>query len=168
MAPEPAGARRSQTARRRRAASPESEPTRNGATGSAGPSPRKGNSRGPNPGVGGFELGGLDAPPPEYEEEGLFESDEAPGQLSAPVNEAPGQLIAPKTVKPTHLATVRFRIALFSIAILAFVVVAAFVTLWKTQPSIDNLTRVLEIIFAPLVALVGVAVAFYYRSNPPV
>jgi len=56
----------------------------------------------------------------------------------------------------------RFWIALIALAILAFVVVASFVTLWLPHPAIDDLTRVLEILFAPLVALVGIAVAFYY------
>jgi hypothetical protein len=36
--------------------------------------------------------------------------------------------------------------------------------LWRGG-NVDNLTRLLDIIFAPLVAVVGVAVAFYYRGN---
>jgi hypothetical protein len=43
-------------------------------------------------------------------------------------------------------------------------VVGSFVTLWHGQ-NIEDLTRLLEIIFAPLVAVVGVAVAFYYRGS---
>lgn len=70
----------------------------------------------------------------------------------------------PQYGKRLNLDWIRFLIALLSIAILAFVVVAAFVTLWRGQ-SIDGLTRLLEIIFAPLIALVAAAVAFYYRSE---
>lgn len=58
---------------------------------------------------------------------------------------------------------VRFRLATASIAILAAVVVAAFVIVWRGQ-NVDRLARVLEILFAPLVAVVGAAVAFYYRG----
>jgi hypothetical protein len=90
------------------------------------------------------------------------------GELSAPVGlaSAPREIAAPEYGKPTHLAKSRFRIALCSIVILAFIVVAAFVTLW-TGRSIDGLTRLLEIIFAPVVAIVASAVAFYYRDNTP-
>jgi hypothetical protein len=88
------------------------------------------------------------------------------GRLSPPVelDSAPPQIASPETGKPIPMATVRFLIALLSIAILAFVVVASFVTIWQGQ-NIDNLTRLLEIIFAPLIALVAAAVAFYYRSS---
>ena len=77
---------------------------------------------------------------------------------------APGNITDPEYGKPTHLAKVRFRIALCSLALLAFIVVAAFVTLWAGR-SIDNLTRLLEIIFAPVIAVVAAAVAFYYRDT---
>ena len=62
----------------------------------------------------------------------------------------------------------RFIIALLSLLILMFVVVMTFVILgWRSSVPVENLMRVLEVLFAPLVALVGVAVAFYYRGNPP-
>src|ERR1700688_2979868 len=54
----------------------------------------------------------------------------------------------------SHMDKSRFRIALCSVGLLAFVVVGAFVTLWLGRP-IDGLTRLLEIIFAPLVAVVA-------------
>jgi hypothetical protein len=54
---------------------------------------------------------------------------------------------------------------LASIAILAAVVVAAFVILMLGPPAIDRFTTVLEILFAPIVTLVGVAVAYYYRNT---
>jgi hypothetical protein len=46
--------------------------------------------------------------------------------------------------------------------ILGLVVIAPFVILWRAKADTDDLTRVLEIIFAPIVALVGVTLAFYY------
>lgn len=88
----------------------------------------------------------------------------SPGDLSGPVTERPGKIITPKEGKATHLARSRLVLALCSVALLGFVVVASFVTLWRGG-NVDNLTRLLEIIFAPLVAVVGVAVAFYYRGS---
>lgn len=89
------------------------------------------------------------------------------GQLSEPVplDYAPPEMSSPKEGKPTPMATARLLIAMCSIAILMFVVVASFVTIWLGV-GIDNLTRVLEIIFAPIVAVVAAAVAFYYRGGP--
>jgi hypothetical protein len=84
--------------------------------------------------------------------------------LSGPVSERPGKIVTPKEGKATHLARSRLVLALCSVALLGFVVVASFMTLWRGG-NIDNLTRLLEIIFAPLVAVVGVAVAFYYRGS---
>ena len=69
--------------------------------------------------------------------------------------------------RPIHVNTARFLIALLSLATLVFVVVMSFVTLWRASVPVENLMRLLEVLFAPLVALVGVAVAFYYRGNPP-
>jgi hypothetical protein len=67
-----------------------------------------------------------------------------------------------KPVAVTHMDKSRFRIALFAVALLAFVVVAAFASLWQGR-NIEDLTRLLEILFAPLVAVVTAVVAFYYR-----
>jgi hypothetical protein len=88
------------------------------------------------------------------------------GELSGPVGlaSAPEGIATPEYGKPTHLARARFRIALCSIAVLAFIVVAAFASLWSGQ-SIDSITRLLEVVFAPVVAVVTAAVAFYYRDN---
>jgi hypothetical protein len=158
----PAKAGGSSGTRRAPSGSPAPKTTGNGATPPAG-APRRNGRRRPAPGQleelsgpVGLTPPSLQVLPPGDEDEGLS----GPVELNAP----PLQVLTPEYGKPTHLATVRFRIALFSIAILAFVVVAAFVTLWLGG-SVDNLTRVLEIIFAPLIALVAAAVAFYYRSN---
>jgi hypothetical protein len=85
-------------------------------------------------------------------------------EMSGPTSERPGKIVTPKQGRATHLAWSRFTLAMCSVAILGFVVVASFLTLWRGQ-GIDNLTRLLEIIFAPIVAVVGVAVAFYYRGS---
>jgi hypothetical protein len=87
------------------------------------------------------------------------------GELSGPVGMAvePPRIVPPQEGK-SHMAGARLALAGFSLALLAFIVVASFITLWRGQP-IDNLTRLLEIIFAPIVAVVAAAVAFYYRSS---
>lgn len=89
-------------------------------------------------------------------------------ELSEVEDVAPQGLLAPDDVgKPVqvHISTARYRIATAAMSILAFVVIATFVSLWRAKASIDDLTRVLEIIFAPIIALAGVALAFYYRST---
>jgi hypothetical protein len=124
---------------------------------------------------------GRPAPDPLDEGEGIFESrGDSPDELyELPPHVKPQQqppaggstplpLGRPKLGRPIHLNTVRFVIALLSLLILMFVVVMTFVTLcWRSNVPVENLMRVLEVLFAPLVALVGVAVAFYYRGNPP-
>lgn len=85
-------------------------------------------------------------------------------EMSGPTSERPGMIVTPRQVRATHLAWSRFALAMCSVALLGFVVVASFLTLWRGQ-GIENLTRLLEIIFAPIVAVVGVAVAFYYRGS---
>jgi hypothetical protein len=70
------------------------------------------------------------------------------------------------TGKAINIHTARFLVALASMALLAFVVVASFIGIYQGQ-SIESITRLLEITFAPLVALVAAAVAFYYRSTRP-
>lgn len=99
---------------------------------------------------------------------GVIELDpeSAAGELSEPVplgGSPPPKIEPPEESKPTHLAKSQYGIALCAIGLLAFIVVAAFVTLWRGQ-NIDTLTRLLEIIFAPVVAVVAAAVAFYYRG----
>lgn len=110
-------------------------------------------------------------------DEGIFELHESPPEGLEPVQQAgvtqhpaaagspPPELIHPKFGRTIHVSTARFIVAMCSIATLIFVVVATFVTLWQGHVLIDELMRVLEVLFAPLVALVGVAVAFYYKGN---
>lgn len=63
-----------------------------------------------------------------------------------------------------RLAVRRFAVACIVVVALAVVVITSFVTLW-VGGNIDSLTRLLEIIFAPIVAVVAVALGFYYRSS---
>jgi len=107
--------------------------------------------------------------PRRYSPEGFFEPAQQvrAQQQPAASGSTPPPLGRPKFGRTIHVSTARFFIALCSIATLVFVVVAAFVTIWRNNVPVDNLMRVLEVIFAPLVALVGIAVAFYYRGNSP-
>ena len=111
-------------------------------------------------------------------EEGIFElRGDSPEGLLAPAQQAqtqqqriaagsvPPPLARPELGRAAQVLWVRFIIALLSLGTLVFVVVATFLTLWRTHVPIDYLMRVLEVIFAPLVALVGVAVAFYFRGK---
>ena len=79
------------------------------------------------------------------------------------VGSPPPGIAHPEESNPT-LARSRFALALCSVALLTFVVVAAFVSLWQGV-KVDDLTRLLEILFAPLVAVVAAALAFYYRGT---
>ena len=70
----------------------------------------------------------------------------------------PGETIS----RPVHVTAARYRIARDAMMILGLVVIASFAILWRAKANTDDLTRVLEIIFAPIVALVGATLAFYY------
>lgn len=93
------------------------------------------------------------------------DADHAPVELSGPgpVGTSPPGIAQPEESNPTPPWS-RFWLALCAVGLLTFVVVASFVSLWHGM-KIDDLTRLLEIIFAPLVAVVAVVVAFYYRSS---
>jgi hypothetical protein len=131
---------------------------------SNGDSPRSGRKETAEPKTE-FEPGGPDGPPLGLVDYGRGEGDE--GEELSESDVAPqGLLTARQLAKPVHLSTARYRIARAAMAILGLVVIASFVILWRARASVDDLTRVLEIIFAPIVALVGVTLAFYYRSNP--
>jgi hypothetical protein len=114
---------------------------------------------------------GQDPPVPSQLEEGIFDllpSEQVKAQQQhTAASRTSAQLGRPKYGRTIHVNTARFLIAVCAIAILMFVVFATFWTLWGTNVPIENLMRVLEVLFAPLIALVGVAVAFYYKGNPP-
>ncbi len=118
------------------------------------------------PAVSGPAVSGPAVSGPVVSGPAVLDAESAEGELSAPVwlGSAPPRIASPEQGKPTHLARSRYHIALCAIALLAFVVVASFVTLWLGR-NIDNLTRLLEIIFAPIIAVVAAAVAFYYRGS---
>jgi hypothetical protein len=125
---------------------------------------------------------GRPATGPLYEGEGIFDPrGNSPEGLFEPLQQVraqqqpaaagstPPPLGHPKFVGRTiHLNTARFIIASGSLVILAFVVIMSFVIVgWRSNVPVDNLMRLLEVLFAPLVALVGIAVAFYYHGNSP-
>lgn len=108
---------------------------------------------------------GLYPPQKNPSPEGLFPAQSVASQQSPATGGKPRGLSRPRLSQPIHVNTARFLVALCSLAILMFVVVATFVTLWNSHAPLDYLMRVLEVLFAPLVALVGVAVAFYYYRD---
>jgi hypothetical protein len=115
---------------------------------------------------------GQDPPvPSQLEEEGIYDllpSQQVKAQQQhTAAGRTSAQLGRPKLGRVIHVNTARFLIAVCALATLMFVVFATFWTLWRGNVPIENLMRVLEVLFAPLIALVGVAVAFYYRGNPP-
>ena len=140
--------------------------------GEAIPPPAKANGHGraasgpPDAGEGIFDAAQGDPP------EGLVAAP-APTELTRPqpqpaaAGRPPPPLGRAEVVGlPIPISWARFLIAFFSLGTLIFVVVATFVTLWQPRVPIDDLMRVLEVLFAPLVALVGVALAFYfYREH---
>jgi hypothetical protein len=60
---------------------------------------------------------------------------------------------------------VRGKIALYLLALLAGVVVASFVFMWVNPDRIDAMKTLLEIVFSPLIALVGAATGFYFGGK---
>lgn len=95
-------------------------------------------------------------------------------QQSTTAGRPPPSLGRARVSRPIHVNTARFYIALCALATLMFVVVASFVSLWVFHVAAEDLMRLLEVLFAPLIALVGIAVAFYYSrdrdrgGNPPI
>lgn len=59
----------------------------------------------------------------------------------------------------------RGAIAILLLSILAAVILFAFIGLWTMRITIDDTRVVLEILFAPLVGLVGAVTGFYYGSR---
>jgi hypothetical protein len=59
----------------------------------------------------------------------------------------------------------RGAIAIVLLSILGAVVLFAFAALWSARVTIDDLRTLLEILFAPLVGLVGAVTGFYYGSR---
>lgn len=164
MGEEPAETGQAPARRRSRAATSESKPSQNGGLPRSGRRTGKDSSAAvqteakPGPGQP-EEFLGLYEPPPG----GLISH--KPEEISASPDETPQGLAPVDVGKPIHLSTARYRIATAAMTILAFVVIGAFVSLWRGKANIDDLTRVLEIIFAPIIALVGVALAFYYHGS---
>jgi hypothetical protein len=94
----------------------------------------------------------------------LDDEDEELSELKVPENLLRAADISKSAQMP--LSRARYRMAMAAMAILGLVVIGSFALLWRGKASTEDLTRVLEIIFAPIVALVGVSLAFFSRSNP--
>jgi hypothetical protein len=72
---------------------------------------------------------------------------------------------APPTI-PVQRERLRGRIALLLIALLIAMVLISFVMLWFLPTSrFDSLMRLLQIIFAPIIGLVGAVTGFYYGGG---
>jgi hypothetical protein len=167
---EPIGADQPSGARRSRSGVTASKSPANGVRSAAKPSRTTAANGRVRPAVPQPEEEGLFAPGEGsfQSDEGLFEPYQQVRALQAQAaadTPPPPPLGHPKLGRVIHMNTARFLIALCALATLIFVVVATFITLWRGNIPVDNLMRVLEVLFAPLVALVGVAVAFYYRGN---
>jgi hypothetical protein len=79
--------------------------------------------------------------------------------------------VASPTLTPVNLARyrewIRSAIAAFLLVILAGVIVASFLVVFKPKDSVDSalLEKLLAIIFGPLIALVSAATGFYFGSR---
>ncbi len=52
------------------------------------------------------------------------------------------------------------------IALLVAVVLLSFLSLWINSVAANELEGLLQLVFAPIVALVGAATGFYYGARP--
>jgi cytochrome c oxidase subunit IV len=73
-------------------------------------------------------------------------------------------LIDVEVLQPDEERRERRWFAYASMAIIAALVVTSFAIIYLGPSNINRLTTVLEIVFVPVVALVTVAVAYYYRN----
>ncbi len=73
------------------------------------------------------------------------------------------------TLEPFNLTKaqekVRGRIAQWLVALLAAVVLFAFMTLWLFDNRVADLEKLLTIIFAPVITLVGTATGYYFGGK---
>lgn len=99
----------------------------------------------------------------------------APAELNLTEQETPapgpGPIVAELPYDPARDREIaRRRLAFVLVGILGFTVFFSFITLWMVQfgltdITVDNLVDVLNVLFAPLVALVGAATGFYYGAG---
>jgi hypothetical protein len=86
-----------------------------------------------------------------------------------PADPASPQGLAPPDTKPydpeRDREAVRGRIALLLIWILAGIIVASFLTVWGSPDKFPTVKSLLELIIAPVVALVGSATGFYFGGK---
>jgi hypothetical protein len=67
---------------------------------------------------------------------------------------------------PVQREQLRGRIALLLIALLIAMIIISFIMLWILPADrFDSLTKLLQIIFAPIIGLVGAVTGFYYGGG---
>ena len=76
---------------------------------------------------------------------------------------------SPPTVEPYDPSQVRERLrgALAGglLALLAFIIIGSFISLWFDWANSDEIDRILTMVLAPVIALVGAATGFYYGGR---
>jgi hypothetical protein len=109
---------------------------------------------------------------PEQREVDLTGETPPPGQLppvDLTVSEPPSSAgLAPLQLAPIPLQREQRRgqIALLLIALLIVVIVTSFIMLWLLPADrFDSLMELLQIIFAPIIGLVGAVTGFYYGGG---
>jgi type IV secretory pathway VirB2 component (pilin) len=92
-------------------------------------------------------------------------------ELDALVSESSAVKLRPESppVRPFDLAReqemIRGRIAWGLVVMLAVLILIAFGTLWFKADQFDQLEKLLTIIFAPVIALVGTATGYYFGGK---
>jgi hypothetical protein len=88
---------------------------------------------------------------------------------SEPIEVAPFTITSLDVARPYDPTRARERmrgaIAIVLLSILGAVVLFAFIGLWTQSILIEDMRTLLEILFAPLVGLVGAVTGFYYGSR---
>lgn len=87
----------------------------------------------------------------------------------APVSTSISTLAAPPKTEPSKIDEAQEKtrgwIALALVGILLLIVVASFLSLWLTSLKVADVKGLLEVILAPVVALVGSATGFYFGGK---
>lgn len=98
--------------------------------------------------------------------------DPAEGRVDLTATEPEGptqEALAPLATRPYSLARqredMRARVALALVGLLAFVVVAAFVTLWVEGGLAEGTKDLLTLILGPVVTLVGSVIGYYFGGQ---
>lgn len=99
---------------------------------------------------------------------GVVNLDEVPERVSPGPDDkgGPRAVVREERYDPTRDSEkMRGAIAIVLLSILAAVILFAFIGLWTMRITIDDTRVILELLFAPLVGLVGAVTGFYYGSR---